>query len=127
MSTRTLTTDEVISEIAEILKQADGEFIAEIANKVFTDPVSYQEDSTFAQEIENDDGGDGELGDDEFECMKCHKVFDIEDSIRIGGKHGSLYCTDCAIGKCPSCHKLGIIGDACPVCPSFLFIDEKSS
>jgi len=37
-----------------------------------------------------------ELKDDEFECERCHGIFDIEDSIKIGGKHGSLYCPRCS-------------------------------
>jgi hypothetical protein len=46
---------------------------------------------------DSDDGGDGELGDDEFECMKCHKVFDVDDSVKVGGiVDGELYCPECS-------------------------------
>jgi hypothetical protein len=49
---RTLTTDELIDEIADVLRQGDGEFIAEIANKVLVPEVTYLEDSIFEQEVE---------------------------------------------------------------------------
>ena len=50
--TRTLTSDQLINEIAEVLRQGDGAFIAEIANKVLVPQVSYDGDSTFTQEVE---------------------------------------------------------------------------
>jgi hypothetical protein len=45
MKTIIKTADEVINDIAEVLSQASGEFIEEIANKVLTVPVKYNEDS----------------------------------------------------------------------------------
>lgn len=36
-----------------------------------------------------------ELDDDEFECEKCHQVFDVEDSIK-DSKKGEMLCLDCA-------------------------------
>lgn len=47
---RTLTSDEVINEIAEVLRQGDGEFIEGIANQVLTPEVTYVEDSLFEQD-----------------------------------------------------------------------------
>lgn len=47
-----MTSDEVIDEIAEVLRQGDGEFIEEIANKVLVPKITYIEDSMFTQEIE---------------------------------------------------------------------------
>ena len=47
MKTITKTADEVIEDIAEVLSQASGEFIEEIANKVLTAPVKYNGDSEF--------------------------------------------------------------------------------
>jgi hypothetical protein len=44
------TADEVISEIAETLSQADGKFIEHIANQVLSKPVKYTEDSLFETE-----------------------------------------------------------------------------
>lgn len=55
---KVLTADQVISEIAEVLSQASGEFIEEIANKVLTVPVKYQEDSLFEREEETNDNDD---------------------------------------------------------------------
>ncbi len=49
--TRTLTSDEVIDEIAETLRQGDGEFIETIANQVLVPEVIYAGDSIFTQEI----------------------------------------------------------------------------
>ena len=51
---RTLTADEIIHEISEVLAQGDGEFIAEIANRVLVPGVTYDGDSLFTQ----DDGQD---------------------------------------------------------------------
>lgn len=48
---RILTADEVINEIAEVLSQGDGEFIAKIANQVLVPEVTYVEDSLFEQEV----------------------------------------------------------------------------
>ena len=50
--TRTLTADEVIEEITEILNEGDGKFIAEIANQVLVPRVTYIGDSMFVQEID---------------------------------------------------------------------------
>lgn len=44
------TADEIIQEIAETLKEADGEFIAFIANQVLTNKVTYDQDSLFTQD-----------------------------------------------------------------------------
>ena len=49
---RTLTSDELIQEIAEILAMGDGEFIADIANRVIVPGVKYVGDSMFEQEWE---------------------------------------------------------------------------
>ena len=49
---RTLTSDEIINEIAEVLRQGDGEFIANIANQVLVPEVTYNEDSIFTQIID---------------------------------------------------------------------------
>jgi len=48
---RTLTADEVVNEIAEVLRQSDGDFIADIANRVLVPEVHYIEDSIFIQEV----------------------------------------------------------------------------
>jgi hypothetical protein len=45
--TRTLDTDALCQEIAEVLAGFDGETIAEIANKVLSDKVTYEGDSLF--------------------------------------------------------------------------------
>jgi len=50
---RTMTSDEVINEIAEVLRQGDGEFIADIANQVLVPHVKYTGDSIFTQEIQD--------------------------------------------------------------------------
>jgi len=44
------TADEVIQMITETLSQADGKFIEEIANKVLTEKVKYENDSYFIVE-----------------------------------------------------------------------------
>ena len=49
---RTLTSDEIIAEIADVLAQGDGEFIAKIANLVMVPTVTYKGDSLFEQEWE---------------------------------------------------------------------------
>ena len=49
---RTLDSDELISEISEMLTSADGDFIANIANQVLADKVTYTEDSIFKLEAE---------------------------------------------------------------------------
>ena len=43
------TADEVINEIAETMRQWDGEFIERIANQVLTRQVEYLGDSVFEQ------------------------------------------------------------------------------
>ena len=50
--TETLSSDEVIHEIAEVLAQGDGEWIEQIANMVLAVPVVYKGDSIFEREIE---------------------------------------------------------------------------
>jgi len=47
-----LEATEVINSIYDVLCQADGEFIEQIANQVLTRKVKYKEDSLF-EEIEN--------------------------------------------------------------------------
>jgi hypothetical protein len=49
---RTLTSDELINEMAEVLREGDGDFLAEIANKVLVPHVTYQGDSIFVQETD---------------------------------------------------------------------------
>jgi len=49
---RTLTADEIIHEISEVLAQGDGEFIEKIANQVLVPKVTYDGDSLFTQEVE---------------------------------------------------------------------------
>jgi hypothetical protein len=49
---RKLTSDELINEIAEVLRQGDGEFITEIANRVLVPKITYDGDSLFTQEVE---------------------------------------------------------------------------
>jgi hypothetical protein len=46
----TLTADDVINEIAEVLREADGDFIELIANSVLTNKVKYVGDSFFERE-----------------------------------------------------------------------------
>ena len=41
------TADEIINMIAEVLAEADGDFIETIANQVLTYKVKYVEDSEF--------------------------------------------------------------------------------
>ena len=50
---RTLTSDELINKIAEVLRQGDGEFITTIANRVLVQKITYDGDSMFTQEIED--------------------------------------------------------------------------
>lgn len=45
------SSDEVIQEISEVLAEADGKFIEQIANQVLTDKLIYIEDDLF--EFEN--------------------------------------------------------------------------
>jgi hypothetical protein len=47
---QTLTADDVINEIAEVLREADGDFIELIANSVLTNKVKYVGDSFFERE-----------------------------------------------------------------------------
>ena len=49
---KTLTADEVIAQIAEILPENDGDFIEHIANQVLGRKVRYVEDSLFEYEGE---------------------------------------------------------------------------
>jgi hypothetical protein len=51
MSPKTLTADEVINEIADVLRESDGEFITEIANRVLSHKIVYKDDSLFVKEI----------------------------------------------------------------------------
>ncbi len=51
---RTVTSDELIQEIAETLRLGDGEFIANIANQVLVPTITYDGDSFFSQTIVDD-------------------------------------------------------------------------
>jgi len=44
---RTLDIDALLQELTEVLAQTDGEFIAEICNRVMTEKVEYNGDSVF--------------------------------------------------------------------------------
>jgi hypothetical protein len=44
---RTLDIDSLLQELADVLAQADGEYIAEICNRVMTEKVEYNGDSIF--------------------------------------------------------------------------------
>lgn len=44
-----LTSDQVIEKITEVLKGADGEYLAEIYNRICPDEVQYEGDSLFSQ------------------------------------------------------------------------------
>lgn len=35
------------------------------------------------------------VGDDEFRCTECGGIFDIENSVKLGGKKGDVYCEKC--------------------------------
>lgn len=48
--TRGVTTDMLCQEIAEVLATCSGEFIAEIANKVLSDKVTYLTNDIFMVE-----------------------------------------------------------------------------
>ena len=37
-----------------------------------------------------------EAEDDTFVCVDCEGSFDIEDSVKLGGKKGKMYCPTCA-------------------------------
>jgi len=50
---RTFDSDELINEIAEVLREGDGDFIEKIANLVLDPEVTYIGDSFFEQEIED--------------------------------------------------------------------------
>ena len=50
---RTLTSDEIIQEIGEVLSQGDGEFIERIANQVLVPEVTYVGDSMFKHTVED--------------------------------------------------------------------------
>ena len=49
---RRMDSDEVINEIAEVLREGDGDFIEKIANMVLVPEVTYVGDSMFEQETE---------------------------------------------------------------------------
>jgi hypothetical protein len=51
---RTLTSDEIINEIAETLREGDGEFIESIANQVLVPTVTYAGDSMFEQDTDGE-------------------------------------------------------------------------
>lgn len=54
------TADEVIEMIAEVLCEADGQFIEDIANKILSNRVEYIEDSLFEVTYSGEDEEDGE-------------------------------------------------------------------
>jgi len=49
----TLTSDDVINEVAEVLRQGNGAFIEHIANQVLVPNVRYIQDSIFYREKED--------------------------------------------------------------------------
>jgi len=51
--TLTIDIDQLLQDLAEVLGQADGEFVAEICNKVMTQKVVYIGDTLF--EVEDKD------------------------------------------------------------------------
>jgi len=50
MTKKLLSADEVINEISDILKEADGDFIEHIANQVLGNKVKYLEDAKFGDD-----------------------------------------------------------------------------
>lgn len=53
MTRRILTGNEVVNEIAEVLREGDEEFIVSIANKVLVPTISFDEaEQVFVQEVE---------------------------------------------------------------------------
>ena len=51
---RSLDMAELIEEIAEVLRQGDGEFVEYIANSVLVPKVTYKGDGFFTQEVEEE-------------------------------------------------------------------------
>ena len=51
---RTLTSDELIAEIGEALRQEEDDLISEIANLVLVPTVAYEGDSIFTQDTEEE-------------------------------------------------------------------------
>jgi len=51
---RLLSADELVSEIAETLREGSGEFIEGIANQVLVPEITYLEDSLFEQVIDDE-------------------------------------------------------------------------
>ena len=49
---QTLTGDELIAEIAEVLAQGDEDFIAQIASKVLIGEIIHNGNGVFTREIE---------------------------------------------------------------------------
>ena len=49
---RSVDIDKLLQELTEVLGQADGDFIAEICNKVMTKKVEYKGDGFFTVENE---------------------------------------------------------------------------
>lgn len=58
MSREIRTADEVIEMIAEVLNEADGQFIEDIANKIVSARVEYIEDSLFEVTYSGEDEED---------------------------------------------------------------------
>ena len=52
---RTVTISDVINEIAETLGESDGEFVEKIANMVLVPSFTYDGDSAFIQETDDED------------------------------------------------------------------------
>jgi len=50
---RVLTSDELINEISEVLREGDGEFIQNIASQVLVGEITYQGDSLFEIDVED--------------------------------------------------------------------------
>jgi len=99
---RQMTSDEVINEIAEVLRQGDGEFIAGIANQVLVPEVTYLEDSIFehtVEELEDTARIFDPVDDDKFQCEICKQIRDIDDSMKPLGKKGGMICVSCSNAK----------------------------
>ena len=52
---RKLSSEELIDELAEALRDSDGELLAQVANQVLVPQVTYIGDSLFMQEVSEDE------------------------------------------------------------------------
>lgn len=89
------TADQIIAEIAEVLAESDGEFIAQIANQVLTNKVTYDGDSMFVEE--NDEEAQFELSRPQFDLNKVETISPTQATrIRIfaEGLHWSIDAAD---------------------------------